>query len=102
MNDIKKMSNDIIYLNSNFEKLNQEHGKANEDIKKYKEHIMFLTETNQNLIRELENCFERSQKMENILVEGERIPEVLNKTKYEFDMSMNNLENSFSRNNIKC
>ena len=102
MNDLKKMSNDIIYLNSNFEKLNQEHGKANEDIKKYKEHIMFLTETNQRLLNELEDAYDRYQKMENILIEGERIPEFLNKNKYEINMALNNLDSSLSRNNLQC
>ena len=36
MNDLKKMSNDIIYLNANLEKLNQDKGKVNDDIDKYK------------------------------------------------------------------
>ena len=102
MNDLKKMSNDIIYLNANLEKLNQDKGKANDDIDKYKSHIMFLTETNQRLLNELEDAYDRYQKMENILIEGERIPEYLNKNKYEIDMALNNLDSSLSRNNLQC
>ena len=69
MNDLKKMSNDIIYLNANLEKLNQDKGKVNEDIEKYKSHIMFSTETNQKLLNELEDAYYRYQKMENILID---------------------------------
>ena len=70
MNDLKKMSNDIIYLNANLEKLNQDKGKANDDIDKYKSHIMFLTETNQQLLNELEDAYDRYQKILDILIES--------------------------------
>ena len=40
--------------------------------------------------------------MENILIEGERIPEFLNKNKYEINMALNNLDSSLSRNNLQC
>ena len=69
MNHLKKMSNDITYLNANLEKLNQDKGKVNEDIEKNKSHIMFSTETNQKLLNELEDAYYRYQKMENILID---------------------------------
>ena len=69
MNDLNKMSNDIIYENVNLEKLNQDKGKANDNIDKYKSHTMFLTETNQQLLNELEDAYDKYQKMENILID---------------------------------
>ena len=77
MNDLKKMSNDIIYLNANLEKLNQDKGKANDDIDKYKSHIMFLTETNQKLLNELELVNERDQQLKEALNEEDEIPDLI-------------------------
>ena len=49
MNDIKNMNNEIINLNTTIDSYNKDKLKTNNDINKYKEHIMFLTETNQNI-----------------------------------------------------
>ena len=53
---------------------------------------MFLTETNQKLINELESISERDQQLKMLLVQGDEIPEFLNKTRNDIDNALNDLE----------
>ena len=92
MDNIKEMNNEIINLNSNIDKLNQDKERTNNEIEKYKEHIMFLTETNQKLINELEAISERDQQLKMIISQGDEIPDFLNKTRNDIDNALNTLE----------
>ena len=92
INDIKNMNNEIINLNTNIDNYNKDKLKTNNDINKYKEHIMFLTETNQKLINELESMSERDQQLKQILSQGDEINDFLNKTRNDIDNALNNLE----------
>ena len=92
MNDVKEMNNEIINLNANIEKLNKEQNKANNDISKYKDHIMFLTETNQKLLNELEALTERDQQLKQLLSQEDDLPDFLNKTRNDIDKALNDLE----------
>ena len=96
VNDIKNMNNEMIHLNSSIDQLKNEKTKTNNEIIKYKEHIMFLTETNQRLINELENVAERDQQLKQILSQGNDIPDFLNKTRNDIDNALNNLEMGLS------
>ena len=53
---------------------------------------MFLTETNQKLINELENISERDNQLKMILSQGDDLPDFLNKTRNDIDNALNNLE----------
>jgi septation ring formation regulator EzrA len=64
----------------------------NKEIEKYKAHIMFLTETNQKLINELEAVSERDNQLKMILSQTDEIPDFLNKTRNDIDNALNNLE----------
>ena len=86
------MNNVIINLNSNVEKYNQERDRTNNEIEKYKTHIIFLTETNQKLINELEAITERDQQLKMLISQAEEIPDFLNKTRNDIDNALNNLE----------
>ena len=92
MNELKDMNNEIINLNTNLEQLNKEKAKTSNDIIKYKEHIMFLTETNQKLINELDEVAERDQQLKQLLTPEEEIPDFLNKIRNDIDNALNNLE----------
>ena len=92
MNDIKNMNNEIINLNGDMEKLNQEKNRTDNDIEKYKSHIMFLTETNQKLINELEIVNDRNQQLKQILSEGDGISDFLKQTRDDIDSALNTLE----------
>ena len=89
---IKGMNNEIINLNSNIEKFNQERERTNNEIEKYKTHIMFLTETNQKLINELEAITERDQQLKMLISQADDIPDFLNKIRNDIDNALNNLE----------
>ena len=53
---------------------------------------MFLTETNQKLINELEAIADRDQQLKMIIAQGDEIPDFLNKTRNDIDNALNNLE----------
>ena len=91
-NDIKEMNDEIINLNTNLENINQDKERMLNEIEKYKAHIMFLTETNQRLINELELINDRDQQLKMILSQGDDIPDFLNKTRNDIDNALNNLE----------
>jgi len=92
MNDIKEMTNEIMNLNSNLDNISQDKERMENEIEKYKAHIMFLTETNQKLINELENISERDHQLKMILSQGDDLPDFLNKTRNDIDNALNNLE----------
>ena len=92
MDDIKELNNEIINLNTNIEKLNKDKERTNNEIEKYKTHIMFLTETNQKLINELEAITERDQQLKMLIAQGDEIPDFLNKTRNDIDNALNTLE----------
>ncbi len=58
---------------------------------------MFLTETNQKFLQELENVVDRDNKIRAKLEKGEHIDEFLNQTRQNIDNALNNLEMSLSR-----
>ena len=58
---------------------------------------MFLTETNQKLMQELEGVVDRDQKLKAILAKGDHIEDFLIQTRQEIDEALNNLEVSLSR-----
>ena len=58
---------------------------------------MFLTETNQKFLQELENVVDRDNKIRAQLEKGEHIDEFLNQTRQNIDNALNNLEMSLSR-----
>ena len=91
-NDIKEMNDEIMNLNENLENINQDRDRMGNEIEKYKAHIMFLTETNQKLINELEAISERDHQLKMILSQGDDIPDLLNKTRNDIDNALNNLE----------
>ena len=96
INNIKEMSDEIINLKTNLEKLNKEKIKNNNDISKFKEHIMFLTEINQKLINQLEIINEREQQLKLLISQGEEIPDFLDNTRNEIDKALNNLESGLT------
>ena len=64
----------------------------NEENTKLRNHIMILTELNQNLINEIDNVIEEDEKMKFILNRKERINSVLASNRYNIDQSLNNLD----------
>jgi hypothetical protein len=58
---------------------------------------MFLTETNQKLLQELEDVVDRDNKIRAQLERGEHIGDFLNQTRQNIDNALNNLEMSLSR-----
>ena len=92
MDAIKDLNNEIISLNSNIEILNKDKDRTNNEIDKYKAHIMFLTETNQKLINELDTIIERDQQLKMLLSQGDDIPKFLNETRNDIDNALNTLE----------
>ena len=68
------MNNEIMNLNANLDNMNQDKDRLNNENEKYKAHIMFLTETNQKLINELEAISERDHQIKMILSQGNDIP----------------------------
>ena len=86
------MTNEIMNLNSNLDNISQDKERMENEIEKYKAHIMFLTETNQKLINELENISERDNQLKMILSQGDDLPDFLNKTRNDIDNALNNLE----------
>ena len=89
---IKDLNNEIISLNSNIEILNKDKERSNNEIDKYKAHIMFLTETNQKLMNELEAVAERDQQMKILMEQGDDLQNIINKTRDDIDNALNNLE----------
>ena len=92
MDQIKDMGNDIMNLNANLDNVHQDNERMGKEIEKYKAHIMFLTETNQKLINELEAVSERDNQLKMILSQSDEIPDFLNKTRNDIDNALNNLE----------
>ena len=92
MEEIKEMGNDIMNLNANLDTVHLDNERRNKEIEKYKAHIMFLTETNQKLINELEAVIERDNQLKMILSQTDEIPDFLNKTRNDIDNALNNLE----------
>ena len=92
MEEIKEMGNDIMNLNANLDTVHLDNERMNKEIEKYKAHIMFLTETNQKLINELEAVSERDNQLKMILSQTDEIPDFLNKTRNDIDNALNNLE----------
>ena len=92
MDQIKDMGNDIMNLNANLDNVHQDNERMGKEIEKYKAHIMFLTETNQKLINELEAVCERDNQLKMILSQSDEIPDFLNKTRNDIDNALNNLE----------
>ena len=86
------MGNDIMNLNANLDNVHQDNERMIKEIEKYKAHIMFLTETNQKLINELEAVSERDNQLKMILSQSDEIPDFLNKTRNDIDNALNNLE----------
>ena len=79
-------------LNATLDNMNQDKDRLNNENEKYKAHIMFLTETNQKLINELEAISERDHQIKMILSQGNDIPDFLDKTRNDIDNALNNLE----------
>ena len=92
INNLKEMNNEIMNLNANLDNMNQDKDRLNNENEKYKAHIMFLTETNQKLINELEAISERDRQIKMILSQGNDIPDFLDKTRNDIDNALNNLE----------
>ena len=95
--EIKRMNNDLMTLSNNVEKLNQDKLRSNNDIGKYQNHIKFLTESNQNLMRELEAAYERNCKLRQINVKGKGMKDLINQTKSNLNQALDHLEISLSR-----
>ena len=67
---------------------------------KLRNHIMILTDLNQNLIKEIDNVIEEDSKMKCILDRKERINSVLANNRCNIDQSLNNLDEYINRG--KC
>ena len=67
---------------------------------KLRNHIMILTDLNQNLIKEIDNVIEEDSKMKCILDRKERINSVLANNRCNIDQSLNNLDDYINRG--KC
>ena len=90
--EINDMNNDMINLNENYEKLKNNKIKDGNDIVKYKEHIMFLTETNQKLMNELDLVTERDQQLKEALAEDDEIPDFINNIRKDIESALNELD----------
>ena len=72
----------------------------NEENTKLRNHIMILTELNQNLINEIDNVIEEDEKMKCILNRKERINSILASNRYNIDQSLNNLDEYINKGNF--
>ena len=87
------MNNDMINMNENMEKISQYNIKLDNDISKYKEHIIFLTEINQKLMEELEQANDKEQQLKEALnQENENIPDFINDIRKDMDIALKDLE----------
>ena len=71
-----------------------------EENSKLRNHIMSLTEINQNLISEIDNVIEEDEKMILILNRKDRINSLLMSNRSTIDQSLNNLDEGINRGNI--
>ena len=70
---------------------------------KLRNHILVLTELNQNLINEIDNVIEEDAKMKSILNRKERISSVLMNNRCTIDQSLNNLDAYINKRNcLNC
>ena len=83
LEEMNEMNNDMINMNENLENFNKYKIQSDNDIKKYKEHIIFLTETNQKLLNELELVNERDQQLKEALNEEDEIPDFIKTLNYK-------------------
>ena len=86
------MNNDIINLKENFDNINTNKIQNDNNIIKYKEHIMFLTKINQKLLNELDLVTERDQQLKDALNEHDEIPDFINNIKSDINSALNDLE----------
>ena len=96
------MNNELLNLSSNVEKLSQEKAKNNNDINKYQNQIKFLTDSNQNLMKELEDAYDRNCKLRQINVKNKNIIDVVNQTKKNVNQALDRLDISLSRPRSPC
>jgi chromosome segregation ATPase len=74
-----------------------------EENSKLRNHIMSLTELNQNLINEIDNVIEEDEKMISILNRKDRISSLLMSNRSTIDHSLNNLDEGINRGNfVSC
>ena len=74
-----------------------------EENAKLRNHILVLTELNQNLINEIDNVIEEDAKMKSILNRKERISSVLMNNRCTIDQSLNNLDAYINKRNcLNC
>ena len=93
------MNNEIINLNENLEIFRKNKIKCDNDISKYKEHIMFLTETNQKLMNELDLVTERDQQLKEALNEENDIHDFINNVRKDIESALNDLDSGLNQNN---
>jgi hypothetical protein len=93
------MNNEIINLNENLEIYRKNKIKCDNDIIKYKEHIMFLTDTNQKLLNELYLVTERDQQLKEALNEEDDIPDFINNIRKDIESALNDLDSGLNQNN---
>ena len=96
MND---MNNDMINMNEDLEKFRNNKIKIDNDVSKYKEHIMFLTKTNEKLLNELDLVIERDQQLKETLNGEEEIPDFISNIKKDMESALNNLEKELNQKN---
>ena len=90
--ELNEMNNDIINLKENLDIFNQNKIQYENDINKYKEHILFLTKINQQLLNELDLVSERDQQLKDVLTEHDEIPDFINNIKKDMESALNDLE----------
>ena len=70
-----------------------------EENAKLRNHIMTLTEQNQNLINEIDNVIEEDEKVQYVLDRKKRISSVLITNRNTIDQSLNNLDEGINKRN---
>lgn len=96
VNENKKLNNEIENIKSTLDTTSQERNKALSDIEKYTNHIKFLTQTNEQLIKELEGVLDRNNKIKHQLNRNERITSVLSNNRNDLESALNYLEKKIS------
>ena len=82
----------MINMNEDLEQYKKDKIRCDNEIVKFKEHIMFLTETNQKLLNELDLVTERDQQLKETLEGDNEIPDFINNIKKDIENALNELE----------
>ena len=95
----KKLCQDIDNIKRMQQDATNENNVLQDENTKLRNHILNLTEQNQNLINEIDNVIDEDDKMQAILNRQDRISSLLMSNRSTIDQSLNNLDECINRGN---